>query len=191
MGMQMESWPQRHRITVHDYHRMAEVGVLAPDARVELIEGEIIDMAPIGNDHQSVVDQLTRMLVRAVGDDAIVRVQGSIRLSQWSEPEPDIVLLAPRPDFYRGEFALGTDALLVIEVSDTTLRYDRDVKVPLYARHGVPEVWIVDVQNDALLVYGDLRDGKYERHAALERPAGAAVTTLPGVTLDLASLFAS
>jgi Uma2 family endonuclease len=191
MGMQMESGPQRHRITVHDYHRMAEIGVLAPDARVELIEGEIIDMAPIGKDHQSIVDQLNRMLVLAVGDDAIVRVQGSIRLSQWSEPEPDVVLLAPRPDFYRGEFALGTDTLLVIEVSDTTLRYDRDVKVPLYARHGVPEVWIVDVQNDALLVYADLRDGKYERHVALERPASAAVTRLSGVTLDLAPLFTS
>ena len=191
MGMQMESWPQRHRITVHDYHRMAEVGVLAPDARVELIEGEIIDMAPIGRDHQSIVDQLTRMLVRAVGDDAIVRVQGSVRLSEWSEPEPDVVLLEPRPDFYRGEFASGTDTLLVIEVSDTTLRYDRDVKVPLYARHGVPEVWIVDVQNDALLVYGGLRDGKYERHTALERPATATVTRLPNVTLDLAPLFAA
>ena len=189
MGMQMESGPQRHRITVHDYHRMAEIGVLAPDARVELIEGEIIDMAPIGKDHQSVVDQLTRTLVRAAGDDAIVRVQGSIRLSQSSEPEPDIVLLEPRPDFYRGEFASGTDTLLVIEVSDTTLRYDRDLKVPLYARHGVPEVWIVDVQNDALLVYGDLRDGKYERHATLQRPARAAVTRLPNLTLDLASLF--
>jgi Uma2 family endonuclease len=191
MGMQMESGPQRHRITIHDYHRMAEIGVLAPDARVELIEGEIIDMAPIGKDHQSIVDQLNRTFVRAVGDNAIVRVQGSVRLSQWSEPQPDLVLLAPRPDFYRGEFALGTDTLLVIEVSDTTLRYDRDVKVPLYARHGVPEVWIVDVQNDALLVYGDLRDAKYARHAALERPASAPVNQLPGVTIELAALFAS
>jgi Uma2 family endonuclease len=191
MGMQMESWPRRHRISVHDYHRMAEVGVLAPDARVELIEGEIIDMAPIGKDHQSIVDQLNRMLVLAVGDDAIVRVQGSVRLSQWSEPEPDVVLLAPRPDFYRGEFALGTDTLLVIEASDTTLRYDRDVKVPLYARHGVPEVWIIDVQNDALLVYGDLRDDKYERHVALDRPATAPVTRLPGIRLDLTALFVS
>jgi Uma2 family endonuclease len=191
MGMQMESGPQRHRITVHDYHRMAEIGVLAPDARVELIEGEIIDMAPIGRDHQSIVDQLNRTFVRAVGDSAIVRVQGSVRLSQWSEPQPDVVLLAPRPDFYRSEFALGTDALLVIEVSDTTLRYDRDVKVPLYARHGVPEVWIVDVQNDALLVYGDLLDAKYAHHAALERPASAPVTQLPGVTIELAALFAS
>jgi Uma2 family endonuclease len=189
MGMHMESWPQRHRITVHDYHRLAEIGVLAPDARVELIEGEIIDMAPIGNDHQSIVDQLTRALVVTVGDRAIVRVQGSIRLGQWSEPEPDVVLLKPRPDFYRSEFALGTDTLLVIEVSDTTLRYDRDIKVPLYARHGVPEVWVVDVSGNALLVYGDLRDGKYERHVAFDRPASVPVTELPGVTLDVAALF--
>jgi hypothetical protein len=150
MGMQMESWPRRHRITVHEYHRMAEVGLLAPDARVELIEGEIIDMAPIGKDHQSIVDQLTRTSVRAVGDSAIVRVHGSIRLGQWSEPEPDVVLLAPRADFYRSEFALGTDTLLV---------------------------------------YGDLRDGKYERQVTLDRPASMAVARLPGVVLDLAAPF--
>ena len=190
MGLHMESWPQRHRITVHDYHRMGEIGVFAPDARVELIEGEIIDMAPIGNDHQSIVDQLARVLFRTVGDRAIVRVQGSIRLSQWSEPGPDLVLLEPRQDFYRGEFALGTDTLLVVEVSDSTLRYDRDRKVPLYARHGVPEAWVVDVNANALLVYGALRDGKYERHVVLERPASVPIARLPGVTLDLAALFA-
>jgi Uma2 family endonuclease len=191
MGMHMESWPQRHRISVHDYHRMGEIGVFAPDARVELIEGEIIDMAPIGRDHQSIVDQLNRALVRAVGDDAIVRVQGSVRLSEWSEPQPDVVLLAPRADFYRSEFALGTDTLLVIEVSDTTLRYDRDRKVPLYARHGVPEVWIVDVNGDALLVYGELRDGKYERHVVLERPSSVPIARLAGITLDVAAVFAA
>jgi Uma2 family endonuclease len=86
---------------------------------------------------------------------------------------------------------LGTDTLLVIEVSDTTLCYDRDKKVPLYARHGVPEVWIVDVQNDALLVYGRLRDGKYEHHVTLERPASMSITRLPGVTFDVAALFAA
>jgi Uma2 family endonuclease len=128
--------------------------------------------------------------VRAVGDNAIVRVQGSVRLSEWSEPEPDIALLAPRPDFYRNKLASGADTLLVIEVSDSTLRYDRDDKVPLYARHGVPEVWIVDVQGERLLVYGELRRQKYERHVALERPVSAPVTALPGVTLDLAALFA-
>jgi Uma2 family endonuclease len=191
MGMQMESWPQRHRITVRDYHRMAEIGVLAADARVELIDGEIIDMAPIGRDHQSIVDRLNRLFVRAVGDDAIVRVQGSIRLSEWSEPEPDVVLLAPRPDFYRGAFASGEDALLVVEVSDTTLRYDRDVKAPLYARHGVPEVWVIDVEHEALLIHGELRDGGYARHATQVRPGAAIAERLPHVTLDLSALFGS
>ena len=189
MGTPMERWPQRHRITVHDYHRMGEIGVFAPDARVELIEGEIIDMASIGKDHQSIVDQLTRALVLVVGDHAIVRVQGSIRLSQWSEPEPDVVLLQPSPDFYRGESALGTDTLLVIEVSDTALKYDRDIKVPLYARHGVPEAWVVDVNGNALLVYGDLRDGKYERQVVLEHPAAVPVTHLPGITLNVGAMF--
>ena len=122
---------------------------------------------------------------------AIVRVQGSVRLSQWSEPEPDLVLLAPSADFYRSELASGTDALLVIEISDSTLRYDRDRKVPLYARHGVPEVWIVDVAGNALLVYGALRDGQYERHAVLDRPDRVTLEQLPGITLDLAALFVS
>jgi Uma2 family endonuclease len=187
--MHMDTGPRRHRITVHDYHRLAEVGVLAPDARVELIEGEIIDMAPLGKDHLSIVDQLNRLLVRAVGDAAIVRVQGSIRLSEVSEPEPDIVLLAPRPDFYRGELASGADCLLVIEVSDATLRYDRGVKVPLYARHGVPEYWIIDVQNAELRVYAELRLGRYERETAAVRPATAPITALPGVTIDLSGVF--
>jgi Uma2 family endonuclease len=190
MGTLMESWPQRHRITVDEYHRMAEVGLLAPDARVELIEGEIIDMAPIGKEHTSIVDQLTRLFIRAVGDSAIVRVQGSVRLSQMSEPEPDVVLLKPRTDFYRNEYASGADTLLVIEVSDSSLRYDRDVKVPFYARHGVPEVWIVDVQNDRLLVYGSLNDGAYGRPTSDERPGALVVPGLPGVAVDLSPVWA-
>ena len=191
MGIAMESWPRRHRITVDEYHRMAEVGVLAPDARVELIEGEIIDMAPIGIDHNSVVDQLNRLLVHAVGDDAIVRVQGSVRLSRISEPQPDVVLLEPRADFYRNEFAMGADTLLVIEVSDSTLRYDRDVKVPLFAKSGVPEVWIFDLENDSLLVYRSLSDGGYARRDALVRPPSMPVPSLRDVAVDLSSVFPS
>jgi Uma2 family endonuclease len=191
MGTLMESWPQRHRITADEYHRMAEVGLLAPDARVELIEGEIIDMAPIGKDHMSVVDQLNRLFVRAVGDDAIVRIQGSVRLSQMSEPEPDVVLLKPRPDFYRSQWASAADTLLVIEVSDSSLRYDRDFKVPFYARHGVPEVWIVDLEHDQLLVYGSPSRGTYSRHASAAQPGIMPVTALPGIAVDLSSVFAA
>jgi len=190
MGTPMESWPRRHRITVDEYHRMAEVGLFAPDARVELIEGEIIDMAPIGIDHNSVVDQLNRLFVRAVGDDAIVRVQGSVRLGRMSEPQPDVVLLKPRADFYRSEFALGNHTLLAIEVSDSTLRYDRDVKVPLYARYCVPEAWVVDLQNDRLLAYGGLRCDAYEKCDSIERPQSMRVAAMPAVVIDLSTVFA-
>lgn len=189
MDTTMESWPRRHRITVDEYHRMAEVGLLAPDARVELIEGEIIDMAPIGREHTSVVDQLNRLFVRAVGDDAIVRVQGSVRLSSWSEPEPDLVLLRPRADFYRSRFATGADMLLVIEVSDSTLRYDREIKMPLYARHGVPEAWIVDVGSGELLVYDGPVAGEYARRNVVTEPGRMPVAALPGLTVDLSGVL--
>jgi len=191
MSTPMESWPRRHRITADEYHRMAEVGLLAPDARVELIEGEIIEMAPIGMDHASVVDQLTRLFTRAVGDDAIVRVGGSVRLSSMSEPQPDVVLLKPRADFYRSRFATGTDTLLVIEVGDSTLRYDRDFKVPFYARHLVPEVWIFDLQYDRLLVFRLPRDGAYADPRALERPQSMDLAALSGLAVDLSGIFAA
>ena len=189
MGTLMESWPKRHRITAEEYHRMAEVGLLAPDARVELIEGEIIEMAPIGREHMSVVDQLTELFVHAAGNDAIVRVQGSVRLGSMSEPEPDLVLLRRRADFYRNELAGARDILLVIEVSDTTLRYDREVKVPLYARHGVPETWIVDLRHQRLLVYGEPNEGAYQRESVLDRPALVPVAGVAGLVVDLAAVF--
>jgi len=189
MSTPMESWPRRHRITVHEYHRMAEVGVLAPDARVELIEGEIVDMAPIGTVHSSVVDQLTWLLTQAVGRLGIARIRGAIRLSQITEPEPDVAVLKPRADFYRHEHPAGPDTLLVIEVSDSTLRYDRDVKVPLYARQGVPEVWIVDLQHGRLLKFGSLAEGEYRRHESVESPCVTPLASLPGVSVDLSALF--
>lgn len=189
MGTLMDSWPKRHRVTAEEYHRMAELGLLAPDARVELIEGEIIEMAPIGREHISVVDQLTELLVRAVGNAAIVRVQGSVRLGSMSEPEPDLVLLRRRADFYRNEFAGAQDVLLVIDVSDTTLRYDREVKVPLYARHGVPETWIVDLPHQRLLVYGEPNEGGYQPESVLERPALVPVAGVSGLVVDLSAVF--
>jgi Uma2 family endonuclease len=186
----METWPQRHRLTVDDYYRMSEIGVLAPDVRVELIEGEIIDMAPIASEHGSVVDQLAYRLIRAVGDQAIVRVQGAVRLSQITEPQPDVTLLKPRADHYRYEQPTGADTLLVIEVSDSTLRYDRDVKVPLYARLGVPEVWIFDLENRRMLVYRGPAGGQYSSELAIAAPGVTPIGELPDVTADLSRLLA-
>jgi Uma2 family endonuclease len=179
----------RHRITVDEYHRMAEIGLLNEGSRVELIEGEIIDMAPIGISHNCAVDRLTRWLVMAAGEQGIVRIQGSFRLSNITEPQPDVILLKPREDFYASKFASGEDTLLVVEVSDTTLRYDRNVKVPLYARHGIPEVWIVDLENGRLHCYRGLVKETYADVTATDKPGVMTLPRMPERTVDLSRLL--
>ncbi len=188
-AVMQESQPRHHRITADEYHRMAEVGLLAPDARVELIEGEILEMAPIGKDHASVVDHLTHLFVHAVGDRAIVRVQGSVRLSQFSEPQPDLVLLKPRADFYRTQGASTQDVCLIIEVSDTTLRYDLHEKVPFYARHEIPEVWVVDLPDAKLRVFRTPKEGSYLDAVATNDPGVVSLSLLPDVAVDLSRLL--
>lgn len=132
---------------------MGEVGILAPDSRVELIEGELIDMAPIGSPHASTVSLLTKFFIRNLGETGTVFTQNPVRLLPDSEPQPDVMVLKPRADDYRGSLPTPTEVLLLIEVSDTTTEYDRRVKVPLYARHGIPEVWLFDLKAELLEVY--------------------------------------
>jgi len=143
----------RRRFSVAEYHRMAEAGILAYKERVELIEGEIVHMTPIGRRHMACVDRFTRFFVQGLGDRAIVRVQGSLRLDDRSEPEPDLAILRPRADFYAESDAGPADALLLVEVADTSEHYDRQVKVPLYARAGIPEVWLVDLTAATVTAY--------------------------------------
>ncbi len=189
MNMMMSSYPRRHRITVDEYHRMAEVGLLAPDARVELIDGEIIDMAPIGDPHRAVVAYLDRLFSRAIGDRGIILVQSSIRLDRRSEPQPDLSLLAPREDFYRHRTPGPDDTFLVIEVSDTTARYDRKVKVPLYARRKIHEVWLVDLSKDQMTFFRSLADGTYTDVTSTSAPGITPIQGLPGVTVDLSRVL--
>ena len=170
-----------HRFTVDEYHRMAEVGLLGEDDRVELLEGEIIDMSPIGSRHAACVNRLTRLLATGLGDRAIVAVQNPVRVSDLSEPQPDLAVLRARDDFYAEQLPGPADVLLLIEVADTSLAFDRHVKVPLYARAGVPEVWVVDLDGEVVEVfrgpgpegYADAaRAGRHESLAA----AGVSVT---------------
>jgi len=137
--------PTRRRFTVDEYHKMVDCGILHEDDRVELIEGEIVQMSPIGSRHAAQVRRLNRVLGRLVADRAIVAVQDPVALSPDSEPEPDVTLLAPRPDFYRARHPGPEDVLLLIEVSDSSADHDREIKLPLYARAGIREVWIVDL----------------------------------------------
>jgi Uma2 family endonuclease len=182
-------WVARRPITVTEYHRMGEVGILGERDRVELIEGELVAMSPIGSHHHGTVNQLTHALVHEVGDRAIVSVQGPVRLDDLSEPEPDFALLKPRPDFYRDAHARPTDVLLVIEVADTSLNYDRAVKRMLYARHAIPEFWIVDLTSGEVEV---CREPKADGYAAVQRVGREGELEpelLPGVRIRASTLF--
>jgi len=137
--------PRRHAVSAREYLRMGEAGVFAPDARLELIEGEIIEMAPIGPPHASVVAVLNRLFVPQVGDQALVWVQTTVVLGKWTVPEPDLAILAPRKDFYSSRLPSAADILLAVEVSDSTLAFDLGRKALLYARAGIRELWVVDV----------------------------------------------
>jgi Uma2 family endonuclease len=190
MNAMTDSGVMKHRLTVDDYYRMAEVGVLAPDARVELIEGEIIDMAPIGSRHAGTVSWLHMQLFTAVGKAAIISSQSPSRLSNITEPQPDLLLLRPRDDHYRQSHPTARDILLLIEVSDSTLRYDRDTKMPLYASYGVRESWLVDLEHDELSCHRSPHNGGYLEVISTRAPAGTPIAALEGVTVDLSRLFA-
>jgi Uma2 family endonuclease len=136
--------PARHLISAEAFERMGEAGILGPADRVELIAGEIIDMSPIGAMHAALVDLLARHFGRWAGESLFVRCQNPLRLDDLSEPEPDLTILRPRADCYTTAHPGPADVLLVIEVADSSPAYDLDTKVPLYARHGIPEVWVMD-----------------------------------------------
>jgi Uma2 family endonuclease len=179
----------RHRLNVDQYHQMARSGVLAPDARVELIEGEIIDMAPIGTRHWSVVNRLTDIFATALHGRAIVSVQSSIRLGDFNEPQPDLAVFRYRPDFYADHHPTAADALLIIEVADTTAPYDRGVKLPLYAKHGVPEVWIVDLEASLVRFYRQPQGDRYLDESATDRPGPTPLGAAVGLTVDLSGVI--
>lgn len=178
------------KVTVDEYHEMARVGLIDPDARVELIEGEIVAMAPIGNLHGYVVDVLSERLWAAARGGAHVRVQGALRLSNRTELQPDVSVLKLPSEQYRRRQAGASDALLVIEVSDTTLRKDMGVKTPLYAKYGVPEVWIVDLEKSCVRFYRSLVAGKYRDVSVISDPGCADLPGLADAEINLAKLIA-
>ena len=134
------------KFTVEEYYQLAEAGILSEDDLVELIEGEIMVKSPISSRHTACVDRLMQLFSRKAGDRAIVRVRNSMRLSCHSEPEPDIALLKPRDDFYSVDHPGPEDVPLIIEVAETSLQYDKEVKLPLYARYRIPEVWLINLE---------------------------------------------
>lgn len=185
--------PRRHRLSVQAYRRMAEAGILAPDARTELIEGEILDMPPIGSRHAGTVKHLVRLLQHAidhagVADAPILQVQDPVVLDEHSMPQPDLALLRARPDFYKSAHPTAGDVLLIIEIADASLRYDTEVKLPLYARHGIAEVWVLDVDGQRLTRHREPGPGGYERGDAPDLATAIAIGDT-ALTVNLGDLL--
>lgn len=176
------------KFTVEQYDRMIEAGVFPPEYRAELIEGEIIETSPIGPRHAACVGRLTRIFSRLL-DEPIVWVQNPIRLDDRSEPEPDICVLKPRADFYGDSLPTPADVLLLVEVSDSTLEFDRRRKLPLYARALVPEVWIVNLTDERIETFADPAGGDYRHHTDAGRGEEVAARGIEPLRLGVAEVL--
>lgn len=179
----MSAEPQKYFFNVDEYYRMADAGFFLEGPHVELIDGEVIEKSPIGSRHAGCVDDLTSLLVPKVRRRAKVRVQGPIRIDEYSEPQPDIALLKPRRDSYRRSHPTPSEVLLVIEVADTSAHYDRNVKLPLYARAGIPEAWLVILPKDVIEVHTEPKNGKYTKVQRLKRGKTLTSSTVSGLSL--------
>jgi Uma2 family endonuclease len=181
---------RRVRFTVEQYDRMGETGILPDDRRIELLYGHIIAREPTGSRHAGTVDRLTMLWTSRLGQRVIVRVQNPVQFpKEDSELQPDIMLLKPRADFYTGAHPLADDVLLLIEVADTSLRLDRRVKIPLYARVGIPETWLCDLVTGRVDVHRDPADGRYRSVQSLTRGETLAPTALPDIRVAVEDLF--
>lgn len=181
--------PALRRFTVDEYHRMLDAGVLHEDDRVELIEGVIIAMAALGGRHVGCVIETSHRFAQLLGETARVSIQNAVRLDRRSEPEPDIAILRPRADGYRTDLPRAEDVQLIIEVADTSLAYDRDTKLPLYARAGIPEVWLVDLNGGQVLVYRGPSGRRYQHASAHGRGATLAPLAFPDIALTVDAIL--
>jgi Uma2 family endonuclease len=174
----------RHRFTVEDWHQMIVAGLFQNDQRLELLEGEIFEMTPIGPRHTSVVNRLTRLWTAWLGSRAIVQIHGPILAGPLSEPEPDVSILRERSDFYREQHADPSDVLLVIEVADTSLAYDR-AKLRICAAAGMAEVWIVDLQGERVTICRGPGAAGYADERVLRRGDRGSCLAFPDVTVTV------
>jgi len=181
--------PARRRFTIYEYHRMGEVGILDERERVELLDGDVVEMSPIGIGHASIVDRLTMLFAVRLGRRVIVRVQSPIVLDHYSEPQPDLSLLAPRSDFYADAHPRPSDVLLTIEVMQTSGSYDRTLKLPLYARKHVRELWLMDLKADAVDVFRRPTASGYRDHQRLVRGKRIAPFAFPRVFFRVADIL--
>ena len=179
------------RFNISQYHQMSEAGILSENDKVELINGEIIEMSPIGRRHTACVNRLNSVFSQLLGKKVIIAVQNPIILNNLSEPQPDIALLKPRADFYESGHPQPQDVFLLIEVADSSLEYDRDVKIPLYASSGITEVWLVDIYQQVIIVYRYPSENGYRDIQTLSRGEKLSISAFPENNLFVDDILGS
>ena len=174
---------ERHLFTVNDYHVMIDAGILTEDHRVELVRGEIIAMAPIGDLHASCVDRLVDLLIEQLRRRALIRVQSPVRVDEYTEFQPDVMLLERHDDYYSSGPPRPEHVFLMMEVSNTSTQYDRNVKVPIYARAGIQEVWLIDIQAGLLEVFSQPSQEGYASIQTLGSGDSVSPSAFPDIAL--------
>jgi Uma2 family endonuclease len=187
--MSVVSVPERTRISADRYQKMVATGVLTQYDRVELIDGDILNMPPIRLHHSSVTARLNKLFVLSVGDSAIVSPGGSVKLGDYSVPQPDLMLLKPRDDFYSGQIPTAPDVLLLVEISDSSLAFDQGAKRALYARHGVAEYWVIDIQDKRVHIYFEPTVDGYARSIKCAPSDTVSPRALPAVQVTVQGFF--
>jgi Uma2 family endonuclease len=175
--------------TVEEYYKMAEAGIFRNARRTELINGEIIEMTSMGSRHAAAISRATTLLVRLFGDRTVLRPQLPAPLNEFNEPEPDIALVKPRKDSYSTAHPEPSDPFLIMEISDTSLKYDRDVKLPIYAEAGIPEVWILDLTAENLLVYRDPARKSYTTSLRFSRGESVSCLSFAEISVKVEDLY--
>ncbi len=190
MSIALASLPHR-KFSVEDYHRFIEMGIFKPEERLELWEGEFVEMSPIGKRHAGVVAGMTAYLNHLFFNRFVVWSQNPIILNDFSEPQPDVCVLEWRDDFYRNENATANDVLLAMEVSDSTVKYDRDIKFPKYAANGIPEAWLIDLENDRVEIHTEPTKNGYKLVKILHRDDIAESTVFEEIKIAVDDILGS
>jgi Uma2 family endonuclease len=181
--------PRKHLTNLDEWRRLGEAAIFPPDSRLELIEGEILEMAPIGFNHAGHLKRINSLFTRLMPDGIITSVQDPLQLGDLSEPEPDFMLLKPNPDFYTSRHPNADDVLLLIEVADSSLAFDQNQKQRLYARYRIPEYWLLNLNDNCLEAYRCPRGELYEEKTTLRAGDSVSLSQLPGITVQLSDIL--
>lgn len=180
---------RKHLTDIHEWQKLGEANIFPPNSRIELIEGEILEMAPIGFNHSGHLKRIIKLFSTLAQDAAIISAQDPLQLGDLSEPEPDFMLLKPVDDFYTSRHPDANDVILLIEVAESSLPYDQNQKLRLYAMHGVPEYWLLNLNDSCLEVYREPHGETYAQKSTLRAGDSVTLTQLPDLTIQVSSIL--